>query len=291
MKNLLITVKVMIFAASAVFFLSNCCKNCDDPPVPLSPTGKIQLVFKHYVNDSPATNDKMMYWNAAGNHWELSEVQWFITDVTLHKKNGDKDMLDQWSFYHYVDTDIPSTLSWDIEDKVDTGTYSDITFTFGIKGERNEPFMFVNAPENQMFWPYHLGGDDGGYHYMKINGFWQDTNQFRRGFNFHLGVGQKQYSDGTRIKVWDPSIGTSGDSSYVFIQNWFEVTLPASTFVLEKDKTKQIEIIMNIDKWFTTPNDYNHNIWGPDIMENQAAMQKVKENGHDVFTVGIIKDL
>ncbi|MBT3301009.1 MAG: hypothetical protein HOD63_00055 [Bacteroidetes bacterium] len=288
----LMTFIKVLFIGSVVSTLFMKCECERDTIVdPVSPKGSINFVFDHYINDASAVFDQMTYWNAAGNNWELAEVQWFISDVTLHKLNGDSVMLNNWSFYHYIDTDIPSSLEWDIVDKVDTATYDHISFTFGIKGEKNEPFMFVNPPENQMFWPYHLGGDEGGYHYLKMNGFWQDTNSFRRGFNFHLGVGQKQYSNGTRMKVWDPSILPNGDSSYVFVQNWFEVKLPASSFTLGENKTKQIEIIMNLENWLSTPNPFDFNKWGADIMENNAAMQLVKENGQNVFSVGEIKDL
>ncbi|MBC8343249.1 MAG: hypothetical protein ISR55_00960 [Bacteroidetes bacterium] len=282
-------IDLLKLSALAIFILT--LTACPDPPIPPAPTGKIKLVFDHQVNGSQAIYDQLTYYNVAGNLWELTQIQWFITDVTLHKANGGTLKLDDWTFYHYVDTDIPSTLEWEIEDTVGTATYDHISFTFGINGSKNEPYMFVNSPENQMFWPDHLGGDEGGYHYMKLNGFWQDTNQFRRGFNLHLGVGQKQYSTGIRMKVWDPNILPNGDSSYVFVQNWFEVNLAASSFTLEENKTKQIEIIMNVDKWFSTPNNFDFNVQGADIMENQAAMKMVKENGQDVFTVGEIKDL
>lgn len=287
-KNLNTVFKLFIISFFLIMNFGNC-----DPPDPICDTkkGNVKFVFDHYVNGSPAIFDQFAYWNSAGNLWELAEVQYFITDVTLHKLNGDSIMLTSWTFYHYVDTDIPKSMEWEVEDDVDTGSYDYITFTVGIKGKKNEPFMFVNPPENQMFWPYHLGGEKGGYHYLKMNGFWSDSNSFRRGFNFHLGVGQAQFSSGIRKKVWDPTIKPNGDSSFVFVQNWFEVKLSSSSFTLDENNTKQIELIMNLDKWFTSPNNFDFNVWGADIMENQAAMKLVKENGRDVFTVGEIKDL
>ena len=67
------------------------------------------------------------------------------------------------------------------------------------------------------------------------------------------------------------------------------VKLPNSAFTIEENKTRNIEIIMNIDSWFDTPHIYDHNYWGGAIMQNQEAMQMVKENGFDVFTVGKIQ--
>lgn len=266
---------------SGLSFLASDCT----PDTLIPPSGKIVFKFEHFVNNDSAIFDQMVYTNEAGNPWELSLVQWFISDVTLHKKNGDSLVLNQWTFYHYIDTDIPSTLNWNVEDRVDTGTYDYISFIFGFKGEKNKPFMFVNPPESQMFWPYYLGGDSGGYHYLKLNGFWKDLNNFRRGYNFHLGVGQMQDANGNRIKV---KVGS--DSSFVFVQNWFRVKLPNSAFTLKQDKTKVITIRMNIESWFNTPHVYDHNMWGPDVMENQRALKIIKENGFDVFTVSKIEE-
>ena len=79
------------------------------------------------------------------------------------------------------------------------------------------------------------------------------------------------------------------DSIYAFVQNYFNVKLPNSAFTVEANKTRQIEIVMNIDSWFKTPHTYDHNYWGGAIMQNQVAMQMAKENGFDVFEVGLIQ--
>ncbi|HPD64968.1 MAG TPA: hypothetical protein P5050_02960 [Bacteroidia bacterium] len=291
MKQILVTIALGAFVKSVfiplgviIAGLSFMAGDCT-PDTLIPVTGKIAFKFEHFVNNDTAVFDKMIYTNEAGNPWELTLVQWFISDVTLHKKNGDSVVLNKWTFYHYIDTDIPSTLNWDVVDPVDTGTYDHISFIFGFKGERNKPFMFVNPPESQMFWPYYLGGDSGGYHYMKLNGFWKDLNNIRRGYNFHLGVGQYQDVNGNRIKVKQ-----GDDSTFIFVQNWFKVDLPSSFFSLQKDKTKEITIRMNIESWFKTPHVYDHNYWGPDVMENQRALKTIKENGFDVFTVSSIKD-
>ena len=131
--------------------------------------------------------------------------------------------------------------------------------------------MFVNPPESFMFWPIYLGG---GYHHMKLNGKWLDENQQISPFDFHLGIGQIYYS--------------YPDSITGFVQNYFNVELPNSSFSLVKNQTKEIQIIMNIENWFKSPNTYNHDDWGGDIMQNKEAMFLACENGHDVFTAEFI---
>ncbi len=243
---------------------------------PATETGHITFAFTHYIDGQPLQTDTMKYINAAGNLYQVNDLMYFISDVTFNKSNGSKKIIDEWKDINYIDINIPSTLTWNVYDDIPVGTYDSITFTFGISAEKNKSFMFVNPPEVNMCWPEVLGG---GYHYLMINGKWKDSVDFVRNYNFHLGIGQL-YKSNTINCV---------DSIYAFVQNYFTVNIPNSSFTVEKDKTLSIEIIMNVDSWFETPHIYDHNYWGGDVMQNQPAMQMANENGFDVFTIGIIQ--
>jgi len=131
--------------------------------------------------------------------------------------------------------------------------------------------MFLNPPERDMFGPEFLGG---GYYYMKLNGKWLAENNEVKPFNFHLGIGQI-YSGG----VIEP------DSITGFIQNYFEVELPESSFTIAAGETKYFELRMNVENWFENPHIYDHDEWGGDIMQKQDAMKEACENGEtDVFS-------
>lgn len=233
--------------------------------------GKIKLQFEYFVNGDKLFFDEMNYTNTAGNKYEIAEVQWFISDLILNKTDGSNIALGGEKFAHYIDTNLPETLSWNLPDDVPTGEYQSLSMTFGIKGEKNKPFIFTDPPESDMLWPINLGGDQGGYHYMKMNGFWINEDDQRTPFNFHLGVGQERDAD-------DKIIG--------FIQNWFEVELPASSFSIGAEEQKFINIRMNIENWWDTPNIYNHDVQGGKIMQNQDAMRMGVENGRNVFSIG-----
>lgn len=262
---------LLLLSASLVLF-SSCRKKTTEPE---EETGHIAFRFTHHVDGSPLIKDSLCYVNAAGNPYEVSQLMYFISDVTLHKSDGTTKMIKDWKDIDYVDIEIPSTLTWDVYDPIPAGSYDSISFTFGITAGKNQSFMFVNPPEVNMMWPDVLGG---GYHYMMQNGKWRDTSGIIQNYNFHLGIGQLYKHDVINV-----------DSIYAFVQNYFHVSLPGSSFTIEKDKTREVEIIMNIDSWFTTPHIYDHNHWGGAIMQNQPAMQVAKENGFDVFTTGEIR--
>lgn len=252
------------------------CVSCKDTTQEDEQTnGRIIFNFKHLVDKLPLQKDKMQYVNAAGNPYEVNQLMYFVSEVTLYKSDGTQQQINDWTDIHYVDIDIPETLEWKVFDEIPAGAYDSISFIFGITKEKNQSFRFVNPPEVNMMWPDVLGG---GYHYMMLNGKWKDKNNDIRNFAFHLGIGQLYKSNVVAI-----------DSIYAFVQNHFTVQLPGAKFAIDKDKTCTIELLMNLDSWFVTPHVYDHNYWGGAIMQKQPAMQMIKENGYDVFEVGVIR--
>jgi hypothetical protein len=263
---------VSMILGSCLFLIISCKK---DKPVLEEPTGHISFNFNHLIDGAILQKDTMKYTNAAGNPYEINQLMYFISDVRLHKTDGSIKLISDWTDIHYVDIDIPATLKWDVYDKIPAGSYDSISFIFGITKEKNLSFRFVNPPEVNMMWPDILGG---GYHYMMINGKWKNNENQVENYAFHLGIGQLYKSNVITI-----------DSIYAFVQNYFSVKLSNSTFSIEENKTRNIEIIMNIESWFDTPHIYDHNYWGGAIMQNQPAMQMIKENGVDVFTFSVIR--
>lgn len=260
----------ILLVVMSLFFVS-----CRKPePVDETKFGKIKFEFLHYWGDELLIYDSLMYQNAAGNELMINEIQYFISDVTLQSEFGSK-MIKDWVDIYYVDKDIPSTLTWNVYDRIPVGDYQKLSFVFGIPAAKNIPYMYVNPPERDMFWPIFLGGPNGGYHYLKMNGKWREMPEDQiTPFDFHLGVGQI-YS-GNVIVV---------DSITGFVQNYFTVNLPDLNFRIEENRTTVIQLVMNTEEWFTNPNDFDLENWGGYIMQNQAAMQAACQNGADVFYV------
>jgi hypothetical protein len=252
-----------------VNFLTGCKK--DDKPTPPSPSGKIIFSINHQVNGQPLTENDLIYTNAAGNEYLITEVKYFISDITFYRHDGSKKVIGDWKDIFYVDENIPETKTIRFFDNIPAGTYDSISLTFGISEQKNKSFMFVNPPEVDMFWPEVLGG---GYHYMMINGKWKDTTGVNQPFNFHLGIGQLYHGNTTNV-----------DSIYAFVQNYFMVHLPGSGFTMNDKDTLTFNLSMNIEQWFQNPREFDFNYWGGAIMQNQPAMQMAKENGWDVFSI------
>ncbi len=262
-KNKLVFMQIRCFLSIilSVSLLGSC---SDDP----DQYGHIRFNFTHFIDGDPVRWKTMEYTNAAGNEFEVTEAQWFISDVFILDSRGNAYRVFESSNFCYVDSNLPLSLSR-VSSTLPEQSYSAIRFTFGLKGENNIPGQFPDPPESNMMWPYALGGDYGGYHYMKLNGFWRDASGLRTPFNFHLGVGQIYNDDGNVVE---------------FVQNWFEVTLPVSVEV-RQGHIAVLEMRMNIDKWFDGSFVYDHDHFGGMIMKNQEALAIIRENGKSVFSI------
>lgn len=261
------------FQISCMVFLTgsvSACRYKSDTPAS-EPSGRIIFSIGHQVDGNPLIKDEMIYTNAAGNDYLVSEVKYFISGITFHRADGTIKVMSEWKDIFYIDEDIAETKTIQFFDKIPAGTYDSITFTFGINEEKNKSFMYVNPPEVNMFWPEILGG---GYHYMMINGKWKDTSGSIIPFDFHLGIGQLYH--GNEFIT---------DSIYAYVQNCFTVSLPGSSFTMKENTTMTFTLTMNIENWFQSPHIFDFNHWGGAIMQNQPAMQMVKENGRDVFSI------
>jgi hypothetical protein len=231
--------------------------------------GKLQIQFKHLIDNKDIQYDSMMYVNAANNTYLITEIKYFISRVALFK-NGERIEIKKNDGIHYIDTKLEKTQSWDIEQSFNEGMYDSIQFIFGFNEKDNESNRFVNPPETSMAWPLTLGG---GYHYMMMNGKYKRLDGSIAGMNIHLGIGQLY--EGTTYSV---------DSITDFVHNHFTVSLPYA-FTVEKNKTNTIYIVMNVENWFKNPHIYDHYQWGSHIMQKQDAMRMLTENAWNVFTM------
>lgn len=283
-----LTTRYLALFAITFFILLSCNKSSQ------TPSGIVRLDVQHKVNGSTLELNKLMYTNAAGNQYLVTEVQWFVSKVKLQKSDGSTFVLKNGEPI-YFDTGIPATLSQSF-DKVPAGSYTGISFIFGLDETQNKSLRFTNPPESFMFWPDYLGG---GYHYMKLNGKWLNLNGLLEPFNFHLGIGQI-YDTIAPKSAWvnmnDCCKSARHCEGYQppqktmpitgFVQNYFEVSLPLA-FTIEENKTQSLNLQMNIEQWFKEPHLYDHNHWGGSIMQQQAAMKAGCDNGHNVFTFSI----
>ena len=226
--------------------------------------GDTEMHISYTANGKPLVTDSLGYVNEAGEQYMVTEIQWFISKITIVGEKGDEYELGK---VFYIDPNRPESQKL-ATSAIPCQRYIALRFTFGLDGNDNVTGRFVNPPENAMFWPDLLGG---GYHYMKLNGKYLDENNQLAPMNLHLGIGQNE-------------------DLTVFYQNYFTVELPLDLDV-EEDSLNVICLDMNIDHWFSDPHTYRIATFGSGIMQNQEAQQILKENGHNVFSIKTPDDM
>lgn len=235
---------------------------------------EIYLNLGYEVNGKSLVTDTLCYENEAGNQFLITEIQWFLSNIELKNESGDWMMLHQpgladtldISRIYYIDTDIPESQTLH-SSPVNLGHYTAIRFTFGLDETDNQTGLFTDPPESEMFWPDMLGG---GYHYMKLNGKYLDSEDRLAPMAIHLGIGQNE-------------------NCTEFYQNYFIVELPIK-FTAKANTKNQLDLTMVIDNWFRNPHTIDFNEFGSHIMQNQAAQRFLKDNGKDVFRIGMPTD-
>ena len=230
---------------------------------------EINLNIGYEVNGKPLVTDSLCYENEAGNQFLITEIQWFLSNIELKNEAGDWIMLHQQgladtldiSRVFYIDTDILESQTLH-SCPIEVGHYTAIRFTFGLDETDNYTGLFSDPPESEMFWPDMLGG---GYHYMKLNGKYLNTEGRLAPLAIHLGIGQNE--DFTE-----------------FYQNYFIVELPFD-FNVKANAENQLHLTMVIDNWFRNPHTIDFNEFGSHIMQNQTAQRLLNSNGKDVFRI------
>jgi hypothetical protein len=255
-----------------LLILCSCAKHHSLEITPI-PYGNIIFTFSHNVNGESLKFDTMLYQTSLGNNYQVTDLQYFISRVSLHSVKGKWHDITTDEGIHYIDSRNNYSCSWWVNDLLPSGSYDSVAFTFGLDEKQNTTDRFPNPPERDMAWPDILGG---GYHYMKMNLKWKnDTMSQSLPFMFHLGIGQI-YAANT----------VNPDSIIGFVQNHFRVSLPCK-LDLSTGGYHQVMLLMNVDRWFDGQSAFDFSAYPNGIMQNQEGMFRACMNGKKAFSVTI----
>jgi hypothetical protein len=225
-------------------------------------TESIQFFLDHAVDGQPLVFDDLRYQNAAGNDYSVTNLFYYVSNITLHRSDGSA-FTD--GTVHYRDARLASTRAWTLHD-VPNQTYTSVSFTFGLDDTWNHAGALPATQESlNMEWSPVLGG---GYHYMKLEGFFSNGGGARTGYFTHTGRIQR---------LGDP----------VAYPHFFTVTLPLAALRIHGDSW-DVQIVMNLNGWYATPNLLNFDSYGPSIMDNLDIQQMLQGNGPHAFSIGTV---
>lgn len=241
----------------SVLTLSACHEDNDDK-INLA---NITFNFNHNWDGSSVTNsdfNSIKFTNANDDQLSIERLRYLISKITFHKQDGSTFILDA---YHLIDLINNESLAFTPTTLLPTGTYSNVTFTFGFNNEDNLN-NYIDLNSASWFVPEMLGS---GYHYMQFDGKFLNDLDEEQGFNYHA------------IRAID----NPGENPTFPQDTFFNVSLGPVTII--DNATFNIE--MNIAEWFKTPNKWDLNVFNQMLMPNSSAQIIMFENGQNVFSL------
>ena len=225
---------------------------------------RILLNFNHHCDNTALSNDGLNHTNEAGENYNVLTLKYIVTDIKLTSNNKDHDDI-MIKDLHFVDFNDPSTMFIE-SDILENGSYT-LSFRFGLDANTNIADNFTNETFHaSMDWPPMIDPNTGmemggGYHYMKLEGAYNNDSTF---YNTHTG----------------PTMGM--DHSFVVSFNMFNININNSTENLE------YSIDMNVNNWYENPNTIN---LAPMIMMDMTKQMQLMANGMiNVFTIQGVLD-
>ena len=238
-----------------VFLAAGC--SDDDPAAPEPPEPASTVVFHmaHSVGDQDLILDQIQYVNAAGDDFGVTRLQYYISKIEFRGPDGSF----KTDVIHYTDAEVPGTHTFEI-DGIIPRHYHDVVFTFGLEDDQNLDLIDPDVhPElkgtGHMVWSPSLGG---GFHYMRLEGRYLQADSPEGAYATHMG----------RCPVDDE--GTLRAHS-------FQVSLTPH-LQLEDGATAHVELIMDVKKWYESPNQISLSEHSA-IMANGEAQLQLQENG------------
>ena len=86
--------------------------SCNQQDAPIVTSFPVSFQFNHTVGTSPVQYDTIRYTNAFGNRYSVSTLQYFVSDIRMHRSDGTSFHFDM---EHYVDGRDESTMTYNPE--------------------------------------------------------------------------------------------------------------------------------------------------------------------------------
>lgn len=241
--------KNVFFTLSAVaLFLHACKKKSPDEQLSLT-SGALTINVLHKIDSLALCNGQFNYVNDAGNIYSITRLMYYLSDLNLIKE--DSSVIEIKDF-KYLDAFSVSNNSI-VVSSPPPGNYIGLKFNIGLDSIKNQSgYLPITNESINMQWPDMMGG---GYHFLKLEGYFKDTVGNNFGYAMHIG----------KNKCLIPII------IYHPIQ-------------LDKNSNQQITLVMNINEWYRNPTVFNFNVDGNYTMGNDTLMKKIANNGRDVFS-------
>lgn len=238
--------KAFTLLALSLVLMSAC--NKDETHQPTQPDQELTVLVNYQVDGAALVPSQMIYTNEAGNPFSVHTLNYYLSSFSVQKIDG---TWQEWEDIVYLDAFDPEKNRFVLKG-IPAGNYQAFKVIIGLEPHHNISNSLPPTVDNiNMIWPDMMGG---GYHFMKLEGYFKDKANQNQGYAMHLGKSTFH----SEALINDPySIKTGKDT---------------------------IRLSMDLAEWFKGPNTYDFTIQGNYSMGKDSSMRKLSENGSDVFT-------
>jgi hypothetical protein len=181
-------IMAVLYALSALLALSHCtvlAQSKADKKI------EIQMEFQNVIGDQPLKLKDQFYTNNAGEKFNITTFNYFISNIKLRQKNGMEYTVPQDSSYFLLKDTDPQSKKLRLH--VPKGKYTSLSFTIGVDSLRNTMDIsrrtgaldISGGMLEGMYWTW-----NSGYIFMKLEGDCDQAQVDRTGqkkFRYHIG--------------------------------------------------------------------------------------------------------
>lgn len=152
-------------------------------------TTSLSLKFDNFVGNDPVELNTKSYKNQAGEDFNISLLQYYVSNIQLVKKDGSVYTVPQDDSYFLVRQNRPETQTITLKD-IPQDKYVGINFVIGIDSARSaaeigyrKGCLDVAGDAQDMYWAW-----NSGYIFVKMEGSSPQSTLKENIFMYHIGL-------------------------------------------------------------------------------------------------------
>ena len=171
-------------------------------------TGSLSIHFDHVVGSEPLVLNDKKYKNAAGDEFNISLFQYYISNIKLIRKDGSSYEIPQDESYFLIRESNKESKTITLTN-IPKGKFTGISFLIGIDSVRSaseigqrKGCLDVAGEAKDMYWAW-----NSGYIFVKMEGTSQQSTAKNNIFMYHIGlfggIGNKKTLNNIRYATID----------------------------------------------------------------------------------------
>ncbi len=171
--------KLSLFSIFLSLFLVQACKEKEPVLTPQPLAGNISVNLKHQVNGSPAELDQYLYMTQAGDSFQVTLLQYYLSNFEFHSPENGWEKMDHYQLVRLKDA---NTFNFDFE--MPFGNYDSLRFYVGLDSAANHDIDRVGDLDAGygMIWTW-----NSGYIFYMFEGKFVNDNDVVLPFAYHIG--------------------------------------------------------------------------------------------------------